>query len=41
MESQSDGGDERNRTVGIQSGARLCLVYTIVLKISRDRDLVS
>jgi hypothetical protein len=31
-----DGGDRRNRTVGIQAGARLCLVYTIVLMISRD-----
>jgi hypothetical protein len=34
----SDGGDGRNRTVGIQAGARLCLVYTIVLRISRDLD---
>jgi hypothetical protein len=34
----SDGGDGRNRTVGIQAGARLCLVYTIVLRISRDID---
>jgi hypothetical protein len=32
----SDGGDGRNRTVGIEAGARLCLVYTIVLRISRD-----
>jgi hypothetical protein len=36
MASQLDGGDGRNRTVGIEAGARLCLVYTIVLRISRD-----
>jgi hypothetical protein len=36
MASQSDGGDGRNRTVGIEAGARLCLVYTIVLRISRE-----
>jgi hypothetical protein len=36
MTSQSDGGDGRNRTVEIEAGARLCLVYTIVLSISRD-----
>jgi hypothetical protein len=36
MASQSDGGDGRNRTIGIEAGARLCLVYTIVLRISRD-----
>jgi hypothetical protein len=34
----SDGGDGRNRTVGIQAGAWLCLVYTIVLRISRDNN---
>ena len=36
MASQSDGGDGRNRTVGIEAGAWLCVVYTIVLRISRD-----
>jgi hypothetical protein len=34
--SGSDGGDGRNWTVGIQVGAWLCLVYTTVLRISRD-----
>jgi hypothetical protein len=33
----SDGGDGPNPTVRIQAGARLCLVYTIVLRISRDK----
>jgi hypothetical protein len=37
----SDGGDGRNRTVGIQAGAQLCLVYTIVLRISRDLRRIS
>jgi hypothetical protein len=32
----SDGGDGRNWTVRIQAGAWLCLVYTTVLRISRD-----
>jgi hypothetical protein len=36
----SDGGDGCNRTVRIQAGARLCLVYTIVLRISRDTVLI-
>jgi hypothetical protein len=34
--TRSDGGDGRNRTVGMEAGAWLCLVYTIVLRISRD-----
>jgi hypothetical protein len=32
----SDGRDGHNWTVGIQAGAWLCLVYTTVLRISRD-----
>jgi hypothetical protein len=40
MESQSDSGDGRNRTVRIQAGAQLCLVYTIVLRISRDFSFI-
>jgi hypothetical protein len=36
MASQSGGGDGRNRTVRIEAGAWLCLVYTIVLRISRE-----
>jgi hypothetical protein len=34
--TRSNGGDGRNRTVGMEAGAWLCLVYTIVLRISRD-----
>jgi hypothetical protein len=34
--TRSDDGDERNQTVEMEVGAWLCLVYTIVLRISRD-----
>jgi hypothetical protein len=39
MESQSDGGDGRNRTVGIVAGARLCRVYTIGLDMRRQNSV--
>jgi hypothetical protein len=34
--TRSVGGDGRNRMVGMEARTWLCLVYTIVLRISRD-----
>jgi hypothetical protein len=36
--ARRERGWHRNRTVGMETGAWLCLVYSIVLRISRDLD---